>query len=84
MKDKLTEEQVNELLGEVKKAKALNRVQEEREEIKEIEKEIRDLEAELDWAESQAQDDYKYITHLERRLDELYEKYNQMDNYESF
>tara|TARA_B100000035_G_scaffold280212_1_gene260316 strand:- start:331 stop:585 length:255 start_codon:yes stop_codon:yes gene_type:complete len=84
MKDKLTEQQVDELLGEVRKAKTLNKVQEEREEIKEIEKEIRDLEAEIDWAESQASDDYKYITHLEHRLDKLYEKYNQMDNYESF
>ena len=84
MKHKLTEEQIKELMGEVKNSKILNKVQEEREEIKEIEKEIRDLEAELDWAESQASDDYKYITHLEHRLDKLYEKYNQMDNYESF
>lgn len=84
MKDKLTEKQMNELLGEVKKAKVLHKVQEEQEEIKETEKEIRDLEAELDWAESQASDDYKYITNLEHRLDKLYEKYNKMDNYESF
>jgi len=74
MKDKLTEQQIKELL----------KVQEESEEIQEVEKEIRDLEAELDWAESQASDDYKYITHLENRLDKLYEKYNQMDNYEPF
>jgi len=84
MKDKLTEEQVNELLGEVKKAKVLHKVQEEQEEMKEIQKQIRDIEAELDWAESQAPDDYKYITNLEHRLDKLYDKYNKMDNYESF
>ena len=71
---KLTEEQIKNLL----------KVQEESEQIKEVEKEIRDLEAEIDWAESQASNDYKYITHLEHRLDELYDKYNQMDNYESF
>ena len=71
---KLTEKQIKNLL----------KVQEESEQIKEVEKEIRDLEAEIDWAESQASNDYKYITHLEHRLDELYDKYNQMDNYESF
>lgn len=58
----------------------LLKVQEEQEEIQELNKEIRDLEAELDWAESQASDDYKYISNLENRLDALYEKYNLLDN----
>jgi len=47
--------------------------------IKEVQKEIRDLEMELDFAESQASDDYKYISNLENRLDNLYEKFNQLD-----
>lgn len=66
MKDKLKKEQIEQLL----------KVQEQQEEVKEIEKQIRDLEAELDWAESQRSNDYKYIVGIEKKLDELYEQYN--------
>ena len=68
---KLTESQINELLGEVKKMKDTQ--------IIDVQKQIRDLEAELEWAESQATEDYKYISNLENRLDDLYEKFSQLD-----
>jgi vacuolar-type H+-ATPase subunit I/STV1 len=68
---KLTESQINELLGEVKKMKNTQ--------IIDVQKQIRDLEAELEWAESQATEDYKYISNLENRLDDLYEKFSQLD-----
>jgi len=61
------------------KFKELMKPQEEEEEYREIQKEIRHLEAELDWADSQASDDYKYITHLENRLDKLYERVNALE-----
>lgn len=64
---------------EIENSKILFKVQEEEEEIKEVQKEIRDLEMELDFAESQASDDYKYISNIENRLDNLYEKFNQLD-----
>ena len=73
---KLTDEQINELLGEVKK---MRREKDINEQITEVQKQIRSIEAELDWAESQATEDYKYITNLESRLDNLYEKFNQLD-----
>jgi len=64
---------------EIENSKILFKVQEEEEEMKEVQKEIRDLEMELDFAESQASDDYKYISNIENRLDNLYEKFNQLD-----
>ena len=75
-KSKLTEKQINELIGN----EELLKVQQEQEQIKELEKEINDLEMELDWADSQSPEDYKYITHLEHRLDKLYDEYNKIDN----
>jgi uncharacterized protein YlxW (UPF0749 family) len=59
--------------------KTLLKVDKEREEMQELKQEIRDLEAELDWADSQAADDYKYISNLENRLDLLYEKFDKLD-----
>ncbi len=58
--------------------KILLKVVEEMEETQELKKQIRDLEVELDWADSQI-DDYKYISNLENRLDFLYEKFDKLD-----
>lgn len=58
--------------------KILLKVGEEMEETQELKKQIRDLEVELDWADSQI-DDYKYISNLENRLDFLYEKFDKLD-----
>jgi len=58
--------------------KILLKVGEEMEETQELKKQIRDLEVELDWADSQI-DDYKYISNLENRLDFLYEKFDKLE-----
>jgi len=59
--------------------KILMKVQEEQDEYKDTWKAIKDLEAELDYMYMREPDDVKYIMSLERQLDNLYEKLDQLD-----
>lgn len=59
--------------------KILMKVQEREEEIRDTWKHIRDVEAELDYMYMREPDDVKYIMSLERELDNLYEKLDQLD-----
>jgi len=54
--------------------KILNKVQENKERFIEIRKEIKDLEMELEWMYSREPDEIKYIMHLEKRIDALYDE----------
>lgn len=54
--------------------KILNKVQENKERFTEIRKEIKDLEMELEWMYSREPDEIKYIMHLEKRIDSLYDE----------
>ena len=54
-------------------------VQKQQEEIKDTWKQIRDLEAELDFMYMREPDDVKYIMSLERSIDKLYKKLDQLD-----
>lgn len=54
--------------------KILNKVQENKERFIEIRKEIKDLEMELEWMYSREPDEIKYIMHLEKRIDSLYDE----------
>tara|TARA_B100000902_G_C27149281_1_gene832852 strand:+ start:773 stop:985 length:213 start_codon:yes stop_codon:yes gene_type:complete len=56
----------------------LNKVQEEKDELHDIRMEIRDLEAELEWMHSREPDEYKYIGHIEARINELYNKWDKL------
>ncbi|NDG53447.1 MAG: hypothetical protein EBY39_10555 [Flavobacteriia bacterium] len=58
---KLTQDQLDQLLLCVKKCN-------------EIKKKISSFESELEWVESSNPNDYKYIRHLEKVIDELYEE----------
>lgn len=60
--------------------KILMKVQEEQDEYKDTWKAIKDLEAELDYMYMREPDDVKYIMSLERELDNLYEKLDQLEN----
>ena len=60
--------------------KILMKVQEEQDEYKDTWKAIKDLEAELDYMYMREPDDVKYIMSLERELDNLYEKLNQLED----
>ena len=53
--------------------KILSKVQEEKDKIIDLHKEIKDLEMELEWMHSREPDEVKYIMHLEKRIDALYE-----------
>ena len=57
----------------------LMKVQEQDEEIRDTWKHIKDLEAELDYMYMREPDDVKYIMSLERELNNLYEKLDQLD-----
>lgn len=59
--------------------KILMKVQEREEEIRDTWKHIRDVEAELDYMYMREPDDVKYIMSLERELDNLYQKLDQLD-----
>tara|TARA_B100001094_G_scaffold57552_1_gene53070 strand:- start:8375 stop:8590 length:216 start_codon:yes stop_codon:yes gene_type:complete len=59
--------------------KILNKVQESRERFIEIRKEIKDLEMELEWMYSRESDEVKYIMHLEKRIDALYDLAEEID-----
>lgn len=54
--------------------KILSKVQEEKDKIIDLHKEIKDLEMELEWMHSRESDEVKYIMHLEKRIDALYEE----------
>tara|TARA_Y100000589_G_C26868767_1_gene513043 strand:- start:387 stop:596 length:210 start_codon:yes stop_codon:yes gene_type:complete len=54
--------------------KILSKVQEEKDKITNLWKEIKDLEMELEWMYSREPDEMKYIMHLEKRVDALYEE----------
>ena len=58
----------------------LMKVQEQDEEIRDTWKHIKDVEAELDYMYMREPDDVKYIMSLERELDNLYEKLNQLED----
>lgn len=51
----------------------MNKVQENIEKFRELNKQINDLEIELEWAENQL-NDYRYISELEKKIDNLYAK----------
>jgi len=57
----------------------LMKVQEQQDEYKDTWKHIKDVEAELDYMYMREPDDVKYIMSLERELDNLYEKLDQLD-----
>ena len=59
--------------------KILMKVQEQDEEIRDTWKHIKDVEAELDYMYMREPDDVKYIMSLERELNNLYEKLDQLD-----
>jgi len=54
--------------------KILSKVQEEKDKIIDLFKEIKDLEMELEWMHSREPDEVKYIMHLEKRIDALYDQ----------
>lgn len=54
--------------------KILSKVQEEKDKIVDLFKEIKDLEMELEWMHSREPDEVKYIIHLENRINALYEE----------
>lgn len=54
--------------------KILSKVQEEKDKIVDLFKEIKDLEMELEWMHSREPDEVKYIIHLEKRINALYEE----------
>ena len=56
----------------------MSKVQEDIEKFRELNKQIRELEMELEWAENQS-NDYQYISQLEKRIDVLYAE---LDKYE--
>jgi predicted methyltransferase MtxX (methanogen marker protein 4) len=59
--------------------KILSKVQEEKDKIIDLHKEIRDLEMELEFMHSREPDEVKYIMYLEKRIDALYEEADAID-----
>jgi predicted nucleic acid-binding Zn-ribbon protein len=55
-------------------------VQEQQEEIVDLRKAIRDLEMELEFMYSREPDEIKYISSLEKQIDELYEKLDKIND----
>jgi len=60
--------------------KILSKVQEQQEEIVDLRKAIRDLEMELEFMYSREPDEIKYISSLEKQIDELYEKLDKISD----
>lgn len=58
----------------------LMKVQDQQDEYKDTWKHIKDVEAELDYMYMREPDDVKYIMSLERELDNLYEKLNELED----
>jgi hypothetical protein len=46
----------------------------------EIKAKINSFESELEWTESSNPNDYKYISHLEKIIDDLYEELESVEN----
>lgn len=46
----------------------------------EIKAKINSFESELEWTESSNPNDYKYISHLEKIIDDLYEELESIEN----
>ena len=63
--------------------KILSKVQEQQEEIVDLRKAIRDLEMELEFMYSREPDEIKYISSLEKQIDELYEKLDKISDEEN-
>ena len=61
--------------------KILSKVQEEKDQINDLKKHIKDLEMELEFMYVREPNEIKYISSLEKRIDELYEKLDSI-NYE--
>ena len=59
--------------------KILMKVQEQQDEYKDTWKHIKDLEAELDYMYMREPDDVMYICKLEKQINKLYEKLDQLD-----
>lgn len=60
--------------------KILSKVQEEIDTIKDTHKHIKDLEMELEFMYSREPDEIKYISSIEKQIDELYEKLDKINN----
>ena len=58
--------------------KILSKVQEQQEEKIDLIKSIKDLEMELEFMYSREPDEIKYISSLEKSIDELYEKFDKI------
>jgi vacuolar-type H+-ATPase subunit I/STV1 len=60
--------------------KILSKVQEQKEEKIDLIKSIKDLEMELEFMYSREPDEIKYISSLEKQIDELYEKLDKISD----
>jgi hypothetical protein len=60
--------------------KILSKVQEQQEEKIDLIKSIKDLEMELEFMYSREPDEIKYISSLEKSIDELYEKLDKISD----
>mgnify|MGYP003689604907 CR=1 FL=1 len=56
----------------------LNKVQKEKDELRDTSMEIRDLEAELEFMHLREPHEYKYIGGIEARINELYDKWDEL------
>lgn len=56
----------------------LNKVQKEKDELRDTSMEIRDLEAELEFMHLREPHEYKYIGSIEARINELYDKWDEL------
>ena len=60
--------------------KILSKVQEQQEEINDLKKAIKDLEMELEFMYVREPNEIKYISNLEKSVDELYEKLDKISD----
>ena len=62
--------------------KILSKVQEEIDTIKDTHKHIKDLEMELEFLYAREPDEINYIISVEKQIDELYEKLEELEKYQ--
>ncbi len=62
-----------------KAMEGLKKEEEIKGEIRDAWKEIKDLEAELEWMHSREPDEWKYIAFLENRINKLYKKIDELN-----
>jgi hypothetical protein len=62
-----------------KALEGLRKEDEAKSDMDDIKKSIRHLEIELDYIENEEPHNYKYIRNLENKIDELYEKWDHLD-----